>query len=473
MQQKTLLGIVVAATLSHYAFAENVQSVVRDASKAIGADSIKTLQYTANGFDYAIGQQANPKLPWPKFIEKQYSRSIDFDVAASRVERIRLQGESPPHGGGGQPIVGEQTQTQFSSARADAPWAQQAELYVTPYGFLRLAATKPVTLESKQVNGKQYKIVTVTVNNNKVIGYINSDNLVERVDTKIDNAVLGDIAYESTYSDYRSVGNVKFPYHIVQQQGGYPVYDLKVNDVKVNVPVTIILPGQNTQASVTKSEKLGEGVYLITGGYSVIAVDFKDHIVLFESGQNDERAAAVIAETKRLIPNKPIKYVVNTHPHFDHSGGLRAFVAEGITIMTHETNKAYLEKVLAQPRTAGPQPNGKKPKVEGIGDKKILTDGEHVVEIYRLKDFGHHDAMLTAYFPKEKVLFEADAYNPQALTAVPPTPASPFNVSLLKNISALKLDVQRIVPVHYPNDNRVITLAELQRWVTGEKLAAQ
>ena len=72
--------------------------------------------------------------------------------------------------------------------------------------------------------------------------------------------------------------------------------------------------------------------------------------------------------------------------------------------------------------------------------------------------------MLIAYFPKEKVLVEADAYNPQAATATPPTPPSPYTVSLLENIQRLKLDVQRVIPIHYPADNRVITITELSRW---------
>jgi hypothetical protein len=73
--------------------------------------------------------------------------------------------------------------------------------------------------------------------------------------------------------------------------------------------------------------------------------------------------------------------------------------------------------------------------------------------------------MIVAYFPKEKVLLEADAYNPQALSAAPITPPSPYTLSLVDNIQRLKLDVQRIVPVHYPADNRVVTLAELLKWV--------
>jgi glyoxylase-like metal-dependent hydrolase (beta-lactamase superfamily II) len=346
---------------------------------------------------------------------------------------------------------------------------------VTPHGFLRAAKEggANATLESRTVKGVKYDVVTVnTAAGGKLVGYIDDKHVLQRVETWIDNAVLGDTLYESVYSDYRAVDGIKFPYKIVQAQGGYPVYDLNVRDVKVNPELTFTPPAPPNAPAAT-SDKLGDGVYLISGGYSVIAIDFDDHITLLESGQNDARAAAVIAEAKRIIPGKPIKSVVNTHPHFDHSGGLRAFVAEDITIVTHETNKKYLEKVLAQPRAAGPQPNGRRPKIEGVGDKTVLTDGKRRVELYRLKAFGHHDGMLVAYLPKERVLFQADAYNPQAADAVPPTPANPFNASLLANIERLKLDVERIVPVHAPSDNRIVTLAELQRWVKGEKLAGR
>ena len=154
-----------------------------------------------------------------------------------------------------------------------------------------------------------------------------------------------------------------------------------------------------------------------------------------------------IAEVKKLIPGKPIKYLVNTHSHIDHSSGLRAFVAEGSTILTYQTNKAYLEKTLSLPHTLNPdkaQQAGKKPVVEGVGEKRVLTDGTHTVELYHMQNFGHHDGMLIVYLPKEKVLLEADGYNPQAATATPPNPVSPYTASLFDNIQRLKLDVQRI-----------------------------
>ena len=477
MFKRFVTVFVLAAALAWTASAQDARAVISSASRAQGVDVLKTVQYSATGLDFALGQAPNPSSPWPKFVNKSYTRSINFESPASRVDRVRVQGEDPPRGGGQQPIVGEQPQNQTIIVGANTPWAQQLEILMMPHGFLRAAAMKNATVETRTMGGRKYNVVTFVGDNNaKVNGYINAQNLVERVETWIDNPFLGDMLFEAIYSDYKDIGGSQFPMHIVQKQGGYPIFDLTLSDVKANAAVNIQPPqgrggapaaAAAPAAPATQSEKLGDGVYLITGGYAVIAVDFKDYIALVESGQNEARALAVIAEAKRLIPNKPIKYLINTHSHIDHSGGLRGFVAEGSTILTQQVNKSYLEKVLSQPHTLNAdkaQAAGRKPMVEAFGEKKVLTDGTHVVELYHLQNFLHHDGMIVAYFPKEKVLLEADGYNPQASTATPPSPPSPYTASLFDNIQRLKLDVQRIVPVHYPADNRVVTMAELTRW---------
>jgi glyoxylase-like metal-dependent hydrolase (beta-lactamase superfamily II) len=280
--------------------------------------------------------------------------------------------------------------------------------------------------------------------------------------------VLGDMPFETAFADYKDFGGVKFPTHIVQKQGGYPVLDLTISDVKPNAPFSIpnaTAPPAPASASGPSGEKLGDGVYLIFGGYAALAVDFKDYIVIVEGGQSDQRSEAVMAEAKKLIPNKPIKYVINTHQHFDHSGGLRAYVAEGAIVVTHQINKPYYEKIWANPHSIAPDrlsQNPKKPKFETVDDKKVMTDGNHVIELYHQQNFSHNDGMLLVYLPKEKVLLEADGFNPPA-QMLTQTPASinPQSVNLEANIERLKLDVERIIPVHYPADNRKVLNKEL------------
>jgi len=476
MLKRCVAGFALAFAAVWTTSAQDARTVIAAASKTMGVETLTTVSYSATGFDFALGQAPNANSPWPKFINKTYTRAIDFAAPASRVERVRMQGENPPRGGGLQPLAGEQPQTQTIIVGGDTPWVQQLEIWMMPHAFLRAAAARNATLETKTVGGQKYSVISFTGDNKaKVNGYINGQNLVDRVETWIDNPLYGDMLFEAIYSGYKDVGGAQFPMHIVQKQAGYPIFDLHISDVKANAAVAIP-PAQGRGGAVAppaasteaKSEKLGDGVYLITGGYAAIALDFNDHITILETGQSEARGLAVIAEAKRQIPNKPVKYVVNTHSHIDHSSGLRAAVAEGATILTCQINKPYLEKVLAAPHTLNPdkaQQNGKKPVVEGIGDKRVLTDGTHTVELYRLQNFGHHDGMLIAYLPKEKVLLEADGYNPQPQTATAPNPPSPYTVSLLDNIRRLKLDVQRIVPVHLPADNRVVTMAELTRWV--------
>jgi glyoxylase-like metal-dependent hydrolase (beta-lactamase superfamily II) len=475
MWKRSLAVVAVWSVLAWSPSAQDASAVIAAASKAIGVDTLKTVQYSATGYDFALGQAPNPASPWPKFVNKSYTRSVNFAAPASRVDRVRAQGENPPHGGGQQPIVGEQPVSQTIVVDAQTPWVQQLEIVMLPHGFLRAASARQATVESKTVGGKKYSVITFVGDNKaKVNGYVNAQNLVERVETWIDNPFFGDMPFEAEYTAYKDVGGAQFPMHVVQKQGGYPIFDLTVSDVKPNAPVTIQAQGRGAGAAppaaapATTYEMLGEGVYLITGGYMAIAVDFKDGITIIEAGQSEARGLAILEEAKRLIPNKPVKYVINTHSHIDHSSGLRAVVAEGATILTYQLNKTYLEKTLALPHTLTPdkaQQNGRKPIVEAIGEKKMLTDGVHTIELYHMQNFGHHDGMLLAYLSKEKVLLEADGYNPQPATATPPNPPSPFTLSLVDNIRRLKLDVQRIIPVHYPADNRVVTMEELTKWV--------
>ena len=477
-----LLAVGLAAVLSSSALAQDASTVIGNASKAMG--DLRTVEFSATGYDFVLGQNYSGASPWPKFVNKSYTRLIDFQTPASRVDRVRTQGENPPRGGGQQPVIGDQNQNQTIVVSANTPWTQQLEIWMMPHGFLKAAAANNATVAQQIIGGRKYSVLTFTGQNKApVMGFVNDQNIVERVQTRIDNAFFGDMVFESTYSDFRDFGGVKFPMHIVQRQGDYPIFDLTVSNVKVNTPVTIQAaaggrggagarggtapPAATAAPAAIPVEKLGEGVYLILGGYACLAIEFKDHIVVIEGPQSEDRAKTVIAEAKRLIPNKPVRYVVNTHTHIDHSSGLRAFVAEGATIITHQSNKAYLEKVINAPHTLAPDAlsaSKNKPKFETASDRKILTDGNQTVELHHMKDFGHHEGMLMVYLPKQKILLEADAYNP---SAQPPTgPAaviSPYNISLLDNVARLKIEVERIIPVHYAGDNRIVTMAEVRR----------
>ena len=220
------------------------------------------------------------------------------------------------------------------------------------------------------------------------------------------------------------------------------------------------------------SEKIADGVYYLTGGtHHSVAVEEKDHVVLIEAPLNEERSLAVIQKVGEILPGKPIKYVVNSHVHFDHSGGLRTFVDAGATIVTQTISKAFYEQAWALPHTLRPDrlaASKKAPKFEAYEHKHVLGEGDHKIEVHHIAGSGHSDDLALVYLPKEKLVVEADAYTPAAVGAPAPKTPNPFSVNLYETIQKLGLDVERIAGLH----GRVARLDEL-RTAIGRQTAAK
>jgi glyoxylase-like metal-dependent hydrolase (beta-lactamase superfamily II) len=225
--------------------------------------------------------------------------------------------------------------------------------------------------------------------------------------------------------------------------------------------------GAPTAPAAPTSERLADGVFRINGAYNALAIEFADHVVLFEPGpQNEARALAIIAETKRVIPNKPIRFGVISHHHFDHTSGLAAVAAEGITIVTPAVNRAFLLKALSTPRTLAPDSlakSGRTPLIEGFtGDTRVFKDATRAFEVHVIKGLPHADGLVVGYLPKEKLLVYADMFNlPPADAPVPDPPVVGTGV-FVDNLDRLKLDVERIMSVHTLNPDRLTTIAEIK-----------
>jgi glyoxylase-like metal-dependent hydrolase (beta-lactamase superfamily II) len=441
-------------------------------AKAMGAGSVKSIQYSGNGVNFAIGQNYAPDLPWPRFVVKSYTRTVSYETAAIRDELVRTQGENPPRGGGGQPMQGEQRQDLL--ARGDFAWNvtgdtaapvpvalvdRQLQLWTTPHGVIKMAMANNATVQGNTIYFTipgRFRIWTT----------VNSQNLVEKVVALVPNAVLGDLRVEINYSDYKDFGGVKFPMRIKQTIGDYPALDLTVTDVQTNAAVNIAIPGPILQTPApyarVASQLVADGVWHVTGGtHHSVVIEMKDHLIVVESPLNEDRAAALLGEVKKLS-SKSIKYVVATHHHFDHAGGLRAAAAEAVTILAPELNKAFLEKSLAAPATVNPDrlaKSGKKATVEGVGVRRTLTDGTRTVDIHQVADNNHHGGIIMVHLPKEKLLIEADVYNPPAANAPAPAVVNSNWVSLADNIKRLNLTVDQIVPLH----SRIVPIGELNK----------
>ena len=167
----------LGALLPGLAAAQDAKTIVENAVKAMGAGNLGSVKYSGSGFNYALGQAPNPSSPWPKFNVKTYERIIDFDAGSTRQVMVRTQAENPPRGGGQQPIVGEQAQTQVNGFKE--PWASQFEVWITPDGFLKGALENNATVQPKTVEGKKYNVVSFLAQNKyKVSGYLDDQNML-------------------------------------------------------------------------------------------------------------------------------------------------------------------------------------------------------------------------------------------------------------------------------------------------------
>jgi glyoxylase-like metal-dependent hydrolase (beta-lactamase superfamily II) len=479
-----LLGLTIFLTSA--ACAPQEKGTLQAAAQALRADEVKSIEYSGTGKWFQFGQSPSPVLPWPAFDVSGFTASINYVTPAARVQMVRSQTVEP---GRVRPAPAEQRPVQVVSGTyawnlvsppgatpdtAPAPQPQveaveerTMEIWTTPHGFLRAAAANNATAQPADGGSD----VSFTVDGkHKYTGRINAQNQLERVRTSIDNTVLGDTPVEITYSDYRDFDGVMFPARIVRTQGGHPVLDLTVSKVAANPAVEIAVPEPvrsfTPPAVKVDVDKLADGVYYMTGGsHHSVAIDQRDHIVVVEAPLNEARSAAVIAKVKETIPNKPIRYLINTHHHFDHSGGLRTYVDEGATIVTHALNKPYYEQAWAAPRTINPDKlagSNKSATFETFTEKHVLTDGRRTIEVHQIAGSGHNDAFAMVYLPAEKILVEVDAYTPLAGNTPPPAVPNPFAVNLYENIQRLKLDVRQIAALHGP---RVATMADLRAFI--------
>ena len=286
------------------------------------------------------------------------------------------------------------------------------------------------------------------------------------------NANLGDLVTTTSFSDYADAGGFMLPQELSRTLDTFPSADLRVTqtvngeirDLTAPAGVAAAAEPEPQPATVTV-EELASGVWFLAGqSHHSVLVEFPEYTALVEAPQHDTRTLAVIEQARELVPDKPLRYVVTTHHHFDHSGGLRAAVAEGLTVVTHESNRSLFEDLAARQHTIVADHLAQHPAelmFEAVTGDAVyeLGDGNRVLQLYRVGDNPHCDGMLAAYLPRERLLIQADMYIPGVGGPFAATAAA-----LLQSVQDRGLQVESIVPIH----GAVAPFSELQEAVEAQ-----
>ena len=385
---RTIVNLIAVLALTAVtATAQDARTVLQAAAKNMGADTLRTIEISGTGMNAAVGQELAPGTDWPRFEITDYSKFVDYENRASREQLTRRQGNNPPQGGGGTPLQGEQQQEAVLSGTfawnvqgttanpaAAATELRQLDIVMTPHrvpeAALAPGANPTAYTRTSQLPGQPGRRVTVVsftaLGKYKVSGAITDQNLVKYIKTWIANPVLGDMLYEesairSTGLRGREVSRGGHPHAPGQSAAGRRAQLVPAHGE--GRPGELDCPRDHgpRQRSTGIRTARHQGSVSEAGRRCLVHRRRRRQQrrrrvqglrAIVESPTNEQRSIAVIDEARRLVPAKPIRYLVNTHHHFDHLGGIRTFVAEGATIITHQRNRDFYERVVFSPAPA-------------------------------------------------------------------------------------------------------------------------
>jgi glyoxylase-like metal-dependent hydrolase (beta-lactamase superfamily II) len=439
-------------------------------------EGVKAVRIRLAGASTPRFQSATPE---PPYTPGRYQEETVLDLEQNRLAVVQTNTGAGFRGSARIVLNGSRGQTfdllNRTATPIDAASAQQQQFAQyqrrLPSLILRTALQREATLRyvgEDTVNGGASHVVTfVHVDGLQMALYVDAKtNLISKYELIYQDTVTGDDASEIYFDEYRKVGALLVPSTFLWKQAGEVVakwaydvaFDPQIADATFEDKTDgfRVLAGNPAQAAQQRRvgvEKLGEGVYLVNnlggGAYNVMAVEFADHVVAIEAPLGAQVGEQAIAEIKKAIPNKPVTHVAITHHHDDHSGGLRAFVADGAAVVTTPGNVSYVKSLVASKELRDALASSAKPlKLEPIENKKrVFSDGTQTLELYDIGPNSHAREMLVAYLPKQRIVFQGDLFF-SPFDGQPVGFAQKMTQEFAARIRALGLQVDKLAGVH-------------------------
>lgn len=442
------------------------QQVVNDAAAALGGRerllTVRTLAFEGEGTQFNLGQDMRPDARGQTFSLTNLTRRIDVASGRSRTELTRtpnfayFQGPAPARqvqgvdGRIGYNIGANGNATRIGDQAAED---RRADLYHHPITIVRAAVAPGATVSTARTQGVERVVDITTADGLRFVLAVDGAGLPARVESRSYHANLGDVTLSTLFADYQEVSGVKLPARVTTKVDDFTTADVRFTKQSLDGDVGDLAapaaaasaPPPTPAAPNVVSEQVAPGIWRLAGqSHHSVLVELSDHLMLIDAPQSEARTLAVIAKARELVPAKPLRKVVTTHHHFDHTAGIRAAIAEGLTIVTHSDNRAFFENMAKRPHTIVADALAKNPQpvtVELVQDELVIKDAARTVALYHVAGNPHSDTMLMIHFPAERVLVEVDAYSPGS-------PVNPYAANLLESITKRNLRVDRIVPLH-------------------------
>jgi glyoxylase-like metal-dependent hydrolase (beta-lactamase superfamily II) len=477
-------------TLSIDSYARAREVIERGAEALGGLKSFQTvddIRFKSSALLPEIGQSASPDAPY-------YLRPLQRDGVVDLLHTRNYQlnrtmylgsgarGSSIVTAGKGSFTMDLRSGAVYPLAAAAVASFNRSVLRTFPHLLVQLALARATTLRwlgETEYAGRKQEVVSFTDSDGGLLTlYFDAQTgVLTKTENLADTLLNGLTTAETIFSDYRRVDGVRVPYHVVTRLGNEVTSDMTYTAIAFNThPDTTVFEmpqgvelgpevgGPPQPITVTP---LGKDVYYVnaieTGGiffYSALFVTFNDYVLVVEAPLNQYFSQAIIAKIKQTAPGKPIRYLIPTHYHIDHLGGVREYIAEGSTIITTPGNRGFIEKLAAVAHPLFPDRLSRQPRtlsLETFSGKRVFSDAEHIVELYDVGPTPHVNEMVMAYLPHEKLAFVSDLF----LVSYRGRngPAEPTTVTFYEKVQRLGLEIERIAGGH----GRIGTMAELRQ----------
>jgi glyoxylase-like metal-dependent hydrolase (beta-lactamase superfamily II) len=292
---------------------------------------------------------------------------------------------------------------------------------------------------------------------------------------------LGDVTLRTAYTGYLPVKGIRLPmgYNTTMDFRNVTANKIYVHKYAVDEPIDDLAAPADVRAApapappatpVPQVTPVAKGVWLLHaagggGGANSILFEFADHLTMFEAPSSQAWAKALMERARATVPGKPLTEVIISHHHFDHTGGIRQAMAEGLTLIAHKGTEGLFREIAARKGTISPDAigaNSKPLKFKAVDEQMELKDSAMEVHVYHAVSQSHMAEGVFAYVPRDKLLVQGDFFDVGWEIYW-------WQNTYIDNIKHWNLQVDTDVPVH----GRVLPLTQVLQDIQRMTKAAQ